>query len=302
MMSKLVFIRSSHLALEAEKIKHTKQKEIKGNPRLLATKAKEIRHKKLWTVTTTEKDVRAINSTGKRPVSVQRPNGIVIRHFTDVRHICIDKLVSQTHFSSLEVCLMLEIFSCLAKRNIKRPKMTQHLESRVLRNFLIENFKVTDENTLTNLISVIASHQKLTSPTDFVKSFSTILRGDLREKAHFVFKMLDQDGNGYLSKNFELKAHTEKMFNLNIAAAEPSVDPEQPIRETNEYLFNKFDPNKKGDISFEDYFEVIRKEPLLMECCFSVFPAEETMNAFERIFLCGSEKIRQRHFVSLIGK
>lgn len=225
---------------------------------------------------------------------------ITLRHFTKVRNVCVDELVGQTHFSTLEVCLMLEIFSRLTKRNSKHHQMTQYLENRVLRQFLIENFKITDEFTLMSLVATISQNDKFTSPGNFVKSFSTILRGDLKEKAEFAFKIFDKDNNGYLTKSIEFAAAMGHLFKVFNVADEPLFDPEQPIREIMEYLQKKFDRHKKNDISFDDYFETILEEPLLMECFFSVFPAEEIINTFQRIYLCGSKK--QFQSISLIGK
>lgn len=219
-----------------------------------------------------------------RTTKVQVPR-IFMKHFTQVRCVNFGQLVSSTHFNVLEVALMLEIFSCLTQRNSKPTKMTQYLENNVLRQFLIENFCITDENALLYVVTTISNFKMHTSPTDFVQNFSTYLRGNLRERAEFVFKTFDKDRNGYLTKMVEFMNLMTDIFDVNIAADNPSVDPDQPVRETIEYLMKKFDKKKKGEISFEDFFEAIQEEPLLMECCFSVFPSAQVSNTFQTIFL-----------------
>lgn len=39
-----------------------------------------------------------------------------------------------------------------------------------------------------------------------------------------------------------------------------------------EYLFNKFDLDKDGTISFEEYEEIVTKQPTLLEFMGQVFP------------------------------
>lgn len=219
-----------------------------------------------------------------RRIAFQGPR-IITKRFTQVRCVNIGQLVSSTHFNVLEVALMLEIFSCLTQRNSKPMEMTQYLENTVLRQFLIENFCITDENALLYVVTTISNFKAYTSPTDFVQNFSTYLRGNLRERAEFVFKTFDKDRNGYLTKMVEFMNLMTDIFDVNIAADNPSTDPEQPLRETIEYLMKKFDKNKRGEISFEDFFEAIQEEPLLMECCFSVFPSAQVSNTFQTIFL-----------------
>lgn len=270
-------------------------KEMRHNPCHLANKTKEMKRTKSLVLHSDDK-IANTTTTKMCDSTVQGPR-IILKHFTKVRGIHIGELVTQTHFNTLEVCLLLEMFSCLAQKNSKPYKMTQFLEHSVLRQFLVEDFGITNETALYRMVNTIAKGKTRTSPKDFVKSLSIILRGNLMEKAEFVFRTFDKDNNGLLTKAGEFVQHMTDMYNVQISAENPTADPDQPKRDTIEYLLKKFDRKKKGEIAFEDFFQTIQEEPLLMECCFSVFPSEEILNTFQTIYLTEvhSQSVYSKH-------
>lgn len=277
---------NNHLLTEQpKKSKFVRMREKRHNPRLLHEQIKAIK----------ETNTFPLNSDGKESTLRKKKmcrlatqsEDIILRHFTEVKGINIGELVTETHFNTLEVCMLFEIFSCLSKRNSK-PKMTQLLENSVVRQFLVDNFEITDENSLYCVVNTISNGKTTTSPKDFVKGFSVILRGSLKEKAQFVFKTFDKDQNGFLTKMVELNPLFDNNTSIsytNVVSTNPGTDRKQPYRDTIEFLLRKFDPSKKGEVSFENFFETIKEEPLLMECCFSVFPSQEMINTFQTIFL-----------------
>lgn len=274
--------------LRPDKSKRASKEQWK-NPQCLQSTTVELRlSKQMITTSSDEKFFNRNSKKNTRHYEVKSP-GVSLKGFTNVQNINFSKLVATTHFNSLEVAILMEIFSCLATRNSKPKIMTQFLETSVVRQFLCDNFQITNENTLYHVTRTIANGQLNISATDFVRSMSVILRGNLKERAKFVFQTYDEDKNGVLMKAIEFSHLMVDLFDVNISADNPTVDPEQPTRETMEYLLRKFDVVKRNEVCFDDFFRVIQAEPMLLECLFPVFPSEERINAFEHIYLYPSE-------------
>lgn len=261
-------------------------RDMRKNPRYLESMTKDMKQNKRNKEIKTKDKMPTIGELCTGNIPSQRPK-FILKHFKQLTQVDLQNLVKTTHFSALEVALMLEIFICLTKRNSNPEKMTQYLESQVVRQFFTDTFLVTNTHALFYIIGSISDGSMHISPVAFVKNFSIILRGDLREKAEFVFKTFDKDRNGIISRPVEMNQLMAGSFDVNIAAENPSSDPEQPLRETIDYLLKKFDPWRKGEITFDNFFEVIKKEPLLMEFCFPVFPSESVTNTFQKVYLSG---------------
>lgn len=277
--------------LRPDKSKRVTKEQWK-NPQCLQSTTHELRTSKQMITTSSDEKYFNRNINKKtRPYEVKCP-GVSLKKFTGVQNVSFSRLVSTTHFNSLEVAVLMEIFSCLATRNSKPKIMTQYLETSVMQQFLRDNFHITDLNTLYHVTRTIANGQLNISPTDFVYGLSVMLRGNLKERAKFVFQTYDEDKNGVLMKAMEFSYLMVDLFDVNISADNPTVDPEQPTRETMEYLLRKFDVVKRGEICFDEFFRVIEAEPMLLECFFPVFPSEKVINAFEQIYLFPCKETR----------
>lgn len=276
----------SDLPMTSKEMQYRKLRDMRKNPRYLESMTKDMRQNKRNKAIKTKDKMPTVGELCTGNIPSHGPK-FIFKHFKQLTHVDWQNLVKITHFNALEVALMLEIFICLTKKNSDPAKMTQYLEHQVLRQFFTDTLMMTNTDALCYIIGLMSDGAMHTSPVAFVKNFSIILRGDLREKAEFVFRTFDRDQNGIISRAVEMNQLLAGSFDINIAAENPSGDPEQPLRETIDYLLKKFDHSGRGEITFDNFFEAIKKEPLLMEFCFSVFPSESITNTFQKVYLSG---------------
>lgn len=188
-------------------------------------------------------------------------------------------LIKNTHFNRDEIAVLIHIFYKLCKGNLV-------LKGKEFKNFLIATFRVTNATTLAAYVRAIDTENSgYINACRFVKVMNVILRGHLEEKALFVFQMLDMDRNGILMRSIEVAPFMTNMFHTEITASNPDADPNEPERDSLDYLMEKLDPLTKDKCTESTFLTTMQKYPLLMESCFPVWPDEKYIIAFQRILL-----------------
>lgn len=188
-------------------------------------------------------------------------------------------LIKDTHFNRDEIAVLIHIFYKLCKENLV-------LMNKDFKNFLVATFRVTNATTLAAYIRVAdIEHSGYVNAYNFVKVMNVILRGHLEEKALFVFQMLDIDQNGILKRSIEVAPFMTNMFQTEITASNPVADPDEPERDSLNYLMNKLDPLTNDKCTESTFLATMKKYPLLMESCFPVWPDEKYIIAFQRLLL-----------------
>ncbi|GAV05558.1 hypothetical protein RvY_15665-3 [Ramazzottius varieornatus] len=93
----------------------------------------------------------------------------------------------------------------------------------------------------------------------FIQGMSTISRGTLQEKARWVFNLYDINGSGKVTKG-NLRDVVSAVYQLLGAHAKPSSD-EFATKEHVDRMFNKFDLNRNGEITFAEFMQVCETDP-----------------------------------------
>ncbi|KAL6428769.1 hypothetical protein ACFW04_007972 [Cataglyphis niger] len=101
------------------------------------------------------------------------------------------------------------------------------------------------------------------------------LRGNLRDRITFCFRVYDLNNDGYITK--------DEIFQLlkNCLIKQPGEeDPDEGVKDLSELALRKLDVDHDGKISFRDYEIAIKEEPLLLEAFGQCLPTEESCSAF----------------------
>lgn len=213
-----------------------------------------------------------VEKTSLRPIAPSNP-----RRAMD-RYSC--SLLKKTHFCRDEIAVLIHIFYKLC-----RGKFV--LKTDDLKNFLNATFRITDLTTLDAYVRAIDNERLgYINANKFVKAMNILLRGSLKEKAGFVFRMLDADQDGFVQRNVEMVSYMTNMYKMEIiAAVNPGADPNEPDRDTVDYVMKKLDPILKEKCTKNTFVSAIEDHPLLMECCFPVWPDDKYIIAFQRLLL-----------------
>uniref|UniRef100_A0A1B0DM81 EF-hand domain-containing protein n=1 Tax=Phlebotomus papatasi TaxID=29031 RepID=A0A1B0DM81_PHLPP len=109
----------------------------------------------------------------------------------------------------------------------------------------------------------------------WIVGLSIFLRGSEAEKVAFCFRVYDLNSDGYITK--------DEMFILlrNCLIKQPQdEDPDEGVRDLVEIALRKFDIDKDGKVSFQDFTTAVTEEPLLLEAFGQCLPSEGATISF----------------------
>lgn len=183
-------------------------------------------------------------------------------------------------FTLSEVSIIVHLFWVLTK-----GKMIMTEEE--LKLLFIGTFNCTSQvKTIYRGYERLESHQVTMS--EFARIFSIMLKGSIEEKAAYVFEIYDYEGDGELTKRM-LQTFLQDSFNTG-HREEFGMD-NRPVDDTVQYILKKLDPEKNGSIRKRDFVRGVKENPLLLECCTTVFPTREVVETFKALLLYKPEGI-----------
>lgn len=190
-------------------------------------------------------------------------------------------LSDKTHFSEQEVIILITIYF-----HLRDPKLL-YITPRILRHFLFTHFHVQHKLALEGFVrGFVRGNTSIGAIgiSDFVHGMSILLRGSLLERAKFTFFIYDQDMDGFLRKDVEFYNNLGEIMNTKANHTTHELNSEESYRELRSFLLGKFDKNKLGKVSYDQYLQIVLKDPLFMECLFSIWPDQKYVNLFQNVF------------------
>jgi Ca2+-binding EF-hand superfamily protein len=167
----------------------------------------------------------------------------------------IDKLEKETHFNAQEIRMLYSSFKEIAAHTTNDGKIDVNEFAMMLGikniQFAAKIFKAFDENPDNQL--------------DFVEYLrglsSSSKRASIQEKASFVFRVYDADGNGTISKEELLEVMT-----LSLRENSDVKIPEVALNRIVNDTIRKMDQNGDGEISLAEFTDAALKNPNILNC------------------------------------
>ncbi|XP_036221811.2 calaxin [Bactrocera oleae] len=162
---------------------------------------------------------------------------------------------------------------------IVKPHATaEGIDRIVFRELLHSTFDIVTEEILMERIFCCwdRAHEGLPLRLEgWLTGLSIFLRGSLAERANFCFRVYDLNSDGFITK--------DEMFTLlrNCLIKQPQdEDPDEGVKDLVEIVLKKFDLDKDGKVSIEDFMGTIEAEPLLLQAFGQCLPSETATVSF----------------------
>ncbi|TPP65237.1 EF-hand calcium-binding domain-containing protein 1 [Fasciola gigantica] len=197
--------------------------------------------------------------------------------------------IKKLHFNKTELSILLHMCVEITGREVRDMTVDE------LKSFLYGTLDITNPYSLDGLCRAamqntrISTSKKTVSPVDFVQLLSVLLRGTLSERAELAFRIMDLDSDGLIRRNVEVRRFLHDTFDVSVAAQNPEIDPEEPVRDTMNYLCEKLQCTLTQPISVDRFKNLANEEPWIIESLLPCIPSEMTNLVFQTLF---STKVR----------
>ncbi|VDD79815.1 unnamed protein product [Mesocestoides corti] len=190
------------------------------------------------------------------------------------------------YFNSQEIASLLQMYYAIT--NYKVRVMTQA----EFEDFLVGTLGITNPLSIAGFkrATILLRNKnrrpdKRGIPADnFIHMLSFYLRGSIVDKAELAFKVIDIDQDGLLRRPVEFQHFLQGSFDPEIAATHAEIDPEQPVRETIQYLVSKTRASSENGLDLKAFTNLIVKEPWLINCLVPISCPELDNIAFQSLF------------------
>uniref|UniRef100_A0A0A1X6S6 EF-hand calcium-binding domain-containing protein 1 n=2 Tax=Zeugodacus cucurbitae TaxID=28588 RepID=A0A0A1X6S6_ZEUCU len=161
---------------------------------------------------------------------------------------------------------------------VKPHAAVEGIDRIVFRELLHSTFDIVTEEILMERIFCCwdRAHEGLPLRLEgWLTGLSIFLRGSLAERANFCFRVYDLNSDGFITK--------DEMFTLlrNCLIKQPQdEDPDEGVKDLVEIVLKKFDLDKDGKVSIDDFMGTIEAEPLLLQAFGQCLPSETATVSF----------------------
>ncbi|XP_076284120.1 calaxin-like [Lasioglossum baleicum] len=147
----------------------------------------------------------------------------------------------------------------------RRQQSNQAIEGidrTVFRDLLHDTFKVITEDALVERIFCCwdRENEGIIRLEPWIMDLDLYLRGSLREKIEFCFKVYDLNNDGFITRD-----EIFQLFKKCLMKQPGEEDPDEAVKDLSELVLKKLDVDRDGKISFQDYKLAVMEEPLLLE-------------------------------------
>nr|XP_013099272.1 unnamed protein product [Stomoxys calcitrans] len=204
----------------------------------------------------------------------------------------LESLKKKTRFTKDEIEALFRIYRKLVSNNqyaakslasgpagaIAKPQTQEGIDRIVFRELLHSTFDIVTEEILMERIfcSWDKAHEGLPIRLEgWLIGLSIFLRGNPIERAAFCFRVYDLNNDGFITK--------DEMFTLlrNCLIKQPQdEDPDEGVKDLVEIVLKKFDIDKDGKVSLEDFMATVAAQPLLIEAFGQCLPTDSAIVSF----------------------
>uniref|UniRef100_A0A1B0G473 EF-hand domain-containing protein n=1 Tax=Glossina morsitans morsitans TaxID=37546 RepID=A0A1B0G473_GLOMM len=244
---------------------------VKKNPMLLEFLGQCFPNVDGMTLVSAQENLKALVSIklGKMNKLDSTLDDVQNTRFSNIYHDLIKQMAKTTQFSEIEVQSILLVYHKFVLANGPKAKT---MTKKQFNNLFLVLFKIYDLQIIERILSLITSDlNKDVLPVAWVKLFSVFMANKLEQKMKFTFQIYNAANTGYLTRDVVTFA-VEKFF-----TGEDEDEVNELRSDMLEVLFKKFDTDRDGAISYEEYAAVVTKEPMLLEFLGQCFPNVDGM-------------------------
>ncbi|XP_034663436.1 uncharacterized protein LOC117898289 [Drosophila subobscura] len=175
----------------------------------------------------------------------------------------IKSYAASTDFSYNEVVCLLIVYYKFSLSNGPSSRM---MTTNQLYGLFLVLFQIFDVSIIDRILVNITQDARTVSPDAWMQLFSVFLSRNLQERMRFAYNVYTSAGTQVLNRETVTLA-VEKFF-----VGEDEDEVQELRADMCEFLFNKFDTDKDGVISFEEYAEIVNRQPGLLEFLGQIYP------------------------------
>ncbi|XP_030374697.1 uncharacterized protein LOC115624223 [Scaptodrosophila lebanonensis] len=189
--------------------------------------------------------------------------------FAALYNSMIRELTNTTHLSQTEVTSLLMVYYKFVMNNGRAAKM---MTKKQFYQIFLVLFNLNDMRAADRTLLHITKHVKYVDPAGWIQLFTLFTTGDLTMRMKFAFAVYNTKGTGLIDREM-ISVAVERFF---IGEDEDEV---MELRaDMCELIIKKFDVDKDGFISFDDYVTVVSQQPCLLEFLGRLFPSVDDQN------------------------
>ncbi|XP_015032569.2 calcineurin B-like protein 10 [Drosophila willistoni] len=190
-------------------------------------------------------------------------------HFKSTYSRQITQLSRTTQFEATEVASILMVFHKFCRQN--PPRLRNKMQRSQFVDFFMVFFPIYDLPMVQRVAMLLCEHgSQYIEAEAFVQYIALIMSDNLEEKSEFAFKVYDVMGVGSLDGDV-ISSGVEKYFSVGSDEDELS----ELKSDMTEYLLSKFDMDRDGCISADEYRRIVKSHPPMMEFMGEIFPGTE---------------------------
>ncbi|KAH8265324.1 hypothetical protein KR038_004177 [Drosophila bunnanda] len=138
-------------------------------------------------------------------------------------------------------------------------------------------FGVSDIQVIERSLLALTKDITFVSPQSWVRLFDLFTTRDINVRMRFAFEVYDTKGTGVIDRE-QVSFACDKFFD-----GEDEEELNELKTDMVEFIMRKFDVDKDGFISYEDYSTVVLKQPILMEFLGWVFPSNNDLKLMAHV-------------------
>ncbi|XP_022221290.1 uncharacterized protein LOC111073320 [Drosophila obscura] len=183
--------------------------------------------------------------------------------FLTLYNSVIKSYAASTDFSYNEVVCLLIVYYKFSLVNVPASRL---MTTNQLYGLFLVLFQIFDVSIIDRILINITQDARTVSPDAWMQLFSVFLSRNLHDRMRFAYSVYTSAGTQILNRETVAIA-VEKFF-----VGEDDDEVQELRADMVEFLFNKFDIDKDGIISFDEYSETVSRQPELMEFLGQVYP------------------------------
>lgn len=180
------------------------------------------------------------------------------------------------HFNKDEVTAIAIIYLKLQRDAGLDIKQEMPIQSFVA--VLHKAFGMPDDALFERMCSALGSMTTTVPLKNWIEAISLFLRGTLKEKIDYCFRVYDISGKG------EIRRENVVFFYRRCFFKHQAEETDETVKDFTDIVIKKMDLDKDGIISYEDYSECVEIEPMLVECFGQCFPDRKHVHSFLMTF------------------